>query len=134
MYGHVAYYNPSISNLHEFRYFQLDVYPLVDCREPRYVTDENGATKPRCVFYHIPARGWLTDFYVREDLVSFMYNDLEATTFPQGHIEFRRSPGWRTKVTNNPNINLDHRNQPVVGDSDGVPLFEDKLKRTSMDL
>jgi hypothetical protein len=90
------------------------------CEEDRYLA--NGET-PRRVTYVLPVKFWLQDLFAKADLVPFLYNDLPPASFPSGHV--RRSEGWRQKVTENPSINADRRNQALSVSADGMPYFKD---------
>jgi hypothetical protein len=60
----------------------------------------------------------------QKDLVPYLKNDQPPGNFTSGSVQ--RSHGWRKKVTNNPNINQDSRNQAISLSADGVPLFKDR--------
>ena len=62
-----------------------------------------------------------TDLYKRKELVPHMDNDLDASSSTPGSL--RRSKGWKLKVTDNPRMNKDCRNQPFVLSTDGIPFF-----------
>jgi hypothetical protein len=49
---------------------------------------------------------------------------LDAGERPSGHV--KKSWGWHNKMTNNPRMNYDQRNQALVGMSDGIPMFRAK--------
>ena len=49
-------------------------------------------------------------------------NDLDPSGSAPGSL--RRSRGYRKKVTDNPRMNQDSRNQPFIVSGDGVPYFK----------
>ena len=54
----------------------------------------------------------------------YLQNDQAPENYTSGSVQ--RSHGWRKKVTDNPNINQDSRNQAISLSADGVPLFKDR--------
>jgi NAD-dependent dihydropyrimidine dehydrogenase PreA subunit len=117
----VAYVNPVSKELQgeEFQNADEDTCPV--CTEPRYLAD--GCT-PRRVVYNLPMKFWLQDLFARRDVVPHLLNNLPPTNFPSGHV--RRSEGYRQKVTSNPNINSEPRNQALSLSADGLPYFKDR--------
>jgi hypothetical protein len=51
-----------------------------------------------------------------------LHNDLDPSGSAPGSL--RRSRGYRKKVTDNPRMNKDSRNQPFILSGDGVPYFK----------
>jgi hypothetical protein len=60
----------------------------------------------------------------QSDLVPHLQNNKDPSNYPSGAVQ--RSKGWQEKVTDNPNINSDPRNQAITMSADGVPLFKDR--------
>jgi hypothetical protein len=79
---------------------------------------------PKQVCYYFPIATYLQSLFNQPTLVPYLHND--AGEFPPGHT--RLSRGYRHKVLDNPVMNQESRNQSVVGCTDGVPLFDDKVR------
>jgi hypothetical protein len=77
------------------------------------------------VGYYFPMDDWMMSNLKDKDLEGHRDNDMG--TFPAGHT--RLSHGWHQKVTTNPQINCDPRNQALIGMADGIPIFKDKNSR-----
>lgn len=117
----VAFTNPKSQELSgpEFQNADADNCPV--CDQARYLAD--GET-PRRVVYNHPIKFWLQDLFNRADIVPYLLNNLPAKSFPSGHV--RRSDGYRQKVTDNPNMAADARNQALSLSADGLPYFKDQ--------
>jgi hypothetical protein len=120
--GKVIYYdleNEQLKTL--FPYCQTRRTICAICGESKYLP---GTTTPRKYFYHMPMQFWLKDLYRRPDLVPHMHIDGCPSGTPTGSLQ--RSQGWREKVTDNPGMQGDRRNSPIIGASDGAPYFKDR--------
>jgi hypothetical protein len=95
-------------------------------RLPATKAGEEG--KARKTLYYFPLAAYFRDLYARPDLVAHLANDHDPSQYPEGSLQ--RSKRWREKVTENPKMNGDNRNQAIIGASDGVPLFRDKFARS----
>jgi hypothetical protein len=100
------------------------------CTEVRRLppTKEGEKGKPRKTLYYFPLAAYFRDLYARPELVPHLANDHDPSNYPEGSLQ--RSKRWREKVTDNPAMNGDNRNQAIIGASDGVPLFRDKFARS----
>lgn len=117
----VAFVNPQSKELSGEEYQNADKQYCPVCFQPRYLADN---VTPRRVVYNLPMKYWLQDLFNRPDVVPHLLNNLPPTMFPSGHV--RRSDGYREKVTDNPNINSDARNQALSLSADGLPYFKDQ--------
>jgi hypothetical protein len=77
---------------------------------------------PRKVMYYLPLKQFLTDVFRNDELACHLHND--AGDQPPGAVV--TSVGFYEKVTNNPAINFESRNQAIIMSSDGIPFFKDK--------
>lgn len=118
----IAFYDcnhPSLSYQHAHR--ESCLY----CGASRYITAGEDRKAVRQGFY-VPMDSWLAGLFKDPDLNAHLEHDMGE--FPPGHV--RHSFGWHAKVTANPHINGETRNQAVIGMADGIPLFRDKNSRS----
>ena len=95
------------------------------CDTPRYVKDpKTNRDLPAKVIFHFPVASYIRALYKRAELVPHLWHD--CGEHPKGHVA--KSRGYRTKVTDNPIMNQDHRNIALVGTTDGVPFFDDQIR------
>ena len=80
--------------------------------------------------YHLPVHHYVADLFQQPDLVPYLQNNIGE--FPEGHV--RKSRGWRAKVTDNPKMNGDGRNQAFIFSTDGIPYFRDSGSRSGWPL
>jgi hypothetical protein len=95
------------------------------CNASRYLTDSTGKTVTAKVGYYFPMDDWMKSNCKDKDLDQYRDNDVGE--FPSGHT--RLSRGWYEKMTNNPHMNKEPRNQALIGMADGIPIFKDKNTR-----
>jgi hypothetical protein len=118
----VIYYDLQNEKLKElFPYCQERRTICVFCGESKFLP---GTSTPRKYFYHMPMQFWLKDLYRRPDLVPHMHIDACPSSTPKGSLQ--RSQGYREKVTDNPAMQGERRNTPIIGASDGAPYFKDR--------
>ena len=96
------------------------------CNEDRYVI-VNGKQVPRKIFYYFPSHYFFKDLFKQKDLVQYLYTT-QSTDELDSHV--RKSNGWKRKVTDNPAMNSDKRNQTLILSTDGVPYFKEKNARS----
>jgi hypothetical protein len=119
----VAYWDCSSPEMSHYKYSGLKHCPNINCGLPRYVYDLQGNEHASKVMYYFPIAKYVADLYQRIDLIPFMSQDYQNDSLPKGHI--RKSNGWKQKVTDNPKMNGDPRNQAFIMSTDGVPYFRD---------
>jgi hypothetical protein len=92
------------------------------CKEERYITI-NGKRQNRKVGYYLPMGKWLRDIFASKELET---ERDQHTGMPQppGHVS--HSKGWHDKVTANPKMAGESRNQALIGLADGIPIFKNK--------
>ena len=95
------------------------------CGAARYLTDKKGKQVTAKVGYYFPMDDWMASNFKDKDLEQHRDND--TGEFPKGHT--RLSRGWHEKMTRNPHMNVDPRNQGLIGMADGIPIFKDKFSR-----
>jgi hypothetical protein len=117
----VAFTNPKSQELSGAEFQNADETQCPVCQEPRYLADGDS---PRRVVYNHPIKFWLQDLFNRKELVPYLLNNIPPKSFPSGHV--RRSDGYRQKVTDNPNMADDARNQALSLSADGLPYFKDQ--------
>jgi hypothetical protein len=74
--------------------------------------------------YHFPIESYVRSLHGRPDVARHLLLDYGER--PEGHIS--RSHGFKEKVTDNDDINGDHRNLALIGTADGVPYFDDQRR------
>jgi hypothetical protein len=120
--GLVIYYDFSAPDLREiYKFCSTDREGCALCGLSKYVP---GTTVPRKVFYYISPEIWMRDLYQRADLAPLLRNDLDPAEFSSGSL--RRSAGWKSKVTDNPDMMEDPRNAPIIAYADGGPYFKEQ--------
>jgi hypothetical protein len=119
----IAYWNPKHPKLAASRHFHRSKCPK--CDATRYLTDALRETRTVKVGYYFPLDDWMFSMFKDPDLQPNI--DHDSGEFPPGHT--RRSNGFHAKVTNNPQINVESRNQALVGMADAIPLFRDMNAR-----
>jgi hypothetical protein len=92
------------------------------CSEPRWL---NGVDEPAKTFWYLPVKYWVKDLWRQKGLGRHLANDL-----PGRPGSVRASRGYRRKVSDNPDMNYDHRNIGVVATADGIPCHKDKNARS----
>ena len=99
--------------------------PRKGCNLSRYVdvkTPYGLRSLPRKVMYYLPLKFWLQNLFRNEALVRHLHHDRGEQ--PSGAVV--NSRGFHEKITNNPHLNDESRNQGLIFMSDGVPYFKDK--------
>jgi hypothetical protein len=119
----IAYWDPKHAKLAASRHSHRTKCPK--CSLCRFVTDATGETRTVKVGYYFPIDNWMFSMFKDPDLQPNI--DHDCGEFPPGHT--RRSHGFHAKVTNNPQINVEPRNQALVGMADAIPLFRDMNAR-----
>ena len=123
----VAYYDCENQELKDMGYVRLeDPTQCPVCGEQRFLLDSSNQQIRRKFFYYLPCGLYFKDLFTQADLVPFLHTNTPCP-LPSS---VRNSRGWKHKVTDNPNINRDSRNQPVILSADGVPYFKDKNARS----
>jgi hypothetical protein len=117
----VAYWNCTSPEMSHYQYFDAQDCPK--CGLARYVYDLQGNKKASKVMYYFPIAKYVADLYQRTDLIPYLSQSYDTTSLPKGHV--RKSNGWKKKVTDNPKMNGDPRNQAFIMSTDGVPYFKD---------
>jgi hypothetical protein len=69
--------------------------------------------------YYFPVDQFVSSIF--RDTQTECHRQHNTGTFPPGHV--RRSKGFYEKVTANPHMNKESRNQAFIGMADGIPLF-----------
>jgi hypothetical protein len=117
-----AFYDFKSRKFQSKQYSQLDACPR--CGADRYVSDpKTGLKKNAKVMYYMPSHLYWQYLFSQKETVSYLFNDNSPALDLKGGI--RSSGGYYRKVTSNPNINCDSRNQAVVLSTDGMPFFKD---------
>lgn len=116
--GHVVFRNFKHDRLKHMEYSELDRCPV--CNEDRYVS-AGGERRPARVMYFFPLRHYLRSMFCMSDLTPYL-----CTESSHGKSALRSTQGWEHKVTRNPKMNRDSRNQPLIGATDGAPFFKDR--------
>ena len=119
----IAYVNCKHDSLEDYRHAHRTKCPK--CNTDRRVLVK-GKMRAAKVGFYFPVDSYLCNIFKSDDLAEYVQNDVGK--FPSGHI--RHSAGWYEKVTSNPHINCEPRNQALVGMADGIPLFKDKNARS----
>jgi ssDNA-binding Zn-finger/Zn-ribbon topoisomerase 1 len=118
----IAYVNCKHETLKGYQHKHRTKCPK--CNTNRHIVVK-GKKRAAKVGFYFPLNGYLCNIFKSDDLAEFAKNDVGK--FPSGHT--RHSAGWYEKVTSNPHINCESRNQALVGMADAVPLFRDKHSR-----
>jgi hypothetical protein len=121
----VAYYD--VKNIPALRakYQHSHRTQCPECGEPRWIKDPRLKDRqPRKVVYYFPIARFLRNLYNEPSLVPFLY--WNTTDLPDSHVVHSR--GFRGKVNENDRMRGDPRNIPLIGNTDGVPFFKDKLR------
>jgi hypothetical protein len=94
--------------------------PHPGCGAARYkLGDGSGRKVPVKKGYYFPLDSFVCSIF--RDESTRPCREHTAGEFPSGHV--RRSKGFYEKVTANPHMNKEARNQAFVGMADGIPLF-----------
>jgi hypothetical protein len=123
---HVAFVDCTHPKLAHYQHADRTVCPHPGCGAHRYVTNQKGQKKPAKVGFYFPLDPFLHDLFKDPDLCEHAHQNVGQ--FPPGHT--RHSKGWYDKMTNNPHMNGETRNQALIGMADGIPLFKDKHSRS----
>jgi hypothetical protein len=119
----IAFYDAKHPAYKDYEHDHRDKCPVCDAK--RYLTNAKGEQVAAKVAYYFPMDEWLFSNLKQPSLDEYRDNDIGD--FPSGHT--RHSRGWHEKVSGNPHINCDSRNQAVIGMADGIPIFKDKNSR-----
>jgi hypothetical protein len=95
------------------------------CAASRKIIGKKGQKKAAKVGFYFPMDDWMFSNFKDSDLHRHRETDLGK--FPPGHT--RKSKGWHEKITANPHMNAEPRNQAIIGMADGLPIFKDKNSR-----
>ena len=101
------------------------------CNANRYLTRSNGKKVACKVGYYFPLDNAAASIFNKTD-PTFVRNrdwDSSAYKFPSGHV--RHSRGWHAKMTDNPHINKESRNQAWIGMHDGIKIALSSLSPSS---
>lgn len=120
----ISYYDTDHPRLN-YRHAHRSYCPY--CAEPRYIESE-GKQIPRRVGYYFPLDHWMSAMFKDKGLQANIEHLAGVGEFPPGHVRFSR--GWHEKMTDNPHMYCEPRNQALIGMSDGIPLFRDKNSRS----
>jgi hypothetical protein len=115
----IAYYDCQHPKMSEYKHAHRTWCP--HCGADRKIT-VGGITRSAKAGYYIALGPWFRDIFAQNDLKEDR-SQTQGPPAPPGHVT--KSHGWHNKITANPNMNADHRNQALIGMSDGVPLFKD---------
>jgi hypothetical protein len=115
----IAYVNCTHESLKDYQHAHRSKCPKCNTQRKVLVKGKMRAAK---VGFYFPLNSYMCNIFKSDELKEFLENDVGV--FPSGHT--RHSKGWYDKVTNNPQINCESRNQALVGMADGVPLFKDR--------
>jgi len=111
----IAYVDCKHPTMSHYQHSHRTFCPDHNCGLDRFMTIKG--KKVACkVGYYFPLDGFLPSIFNSEELKEFVDNDMGE--FPPGH--HRHSRGWHEKVTNNPHINCESRNQTLIGMADGT--------------
>ena len=101
--------------------------PHPGCGAARYKPiDESGRKVSVKKGYYFPIDTYVTSIF--RDGHTKAHRQHTVGEFPPGHV--RRSRGFYEKVTANPHMNKEPRNQAFIGMADGIPLF--RSRKTSL--
>jgi hypothetical protein len=120
----IAYIDCKHPKLAHYKHAHRRCCPV--CGADRWVVLPDGTKRTAKEVYHLPIGPWLHDLFRDEEMAPYL--DSETSEQPPGHVS--KSRGWHEKMTSNPRMNTDTRNQGMVGMSDGIPLFRDKHSRS----
>jgi hypothetical protein len=124
--NHIAFVDCSHPKLAHYQHSDRQFCPHPGCGAARYVTNRKGKRVAAKVGYYFPLDPFLQDIFKDPDLLEHMHHN--TGQFPPGHT--RHSKGWYDKITNNPHMNKETRNQALIGMADGMPLFRGKNSRS----
>ena len=96
--------------------------PHPGCGAARYI-EVDGVKRAVKKGYYYPLDSYLTNIFRDTDTESYREHscELDEHIFPPGHV--RRSKGFHEKVTKNPHLQGETRNQGLIAMADGIPLF-----------
>jgi hypothetical protein len=101
--------------------------PHPGCGAARYKPDDGSGRKVAVKKgYYFPIDAFVSSIF--RDGHTEEHRKHTTGEFPPGHV--RRSRGYHEKVTGNPHMNTEPRNQAFVGMADGIPLF--RSRKTSL--
>jgi hypothetical protein len=126
---HIAFVNATHPKLIAAGYMHAhrSFCPHPGCGAARYKpADGSGRKVPVKKGYYFPIDTWVSSIF--RDGHTTAHRQHTVGEFPPGHV--RRSRGFFEKVTANPHMNKEPRNQAFVGMADGIPLF--RSRKTSL--
>ena len=122
---HIAFVNATHPTLIAAGYMHAhrSFCPHPGCGAARYKPDDGTGRKvPVKKGYYFPLDTYVSTIF--RDGHTKAHRQHTVGEFPPGHV--RRSRGFYEKVTANPHMNEEPRNQAFIGMADGIPLFRSK--------
>ena len=124
--GHIAYYDCTSPELKHCKHASKTACPICGLSKEITVATRHGPrTIPRAKMYYLSVERYFRDMFHQPDLAV----QLDYTRGERLPGDLKSSRGFHQKVSSNPVLNTEGRNQAVIATADGVPLFKDMTAR-----